>query len=50
MVRLKANSSAYTLRDRVISIPYGAIKSGVVTDSNNKVSRISIPYGAIKSL
>ena len=49
MVRLKDVSSVISVVNIVISIPYGAIKRGMLR-WGDKVYPISIPYGAIKSL
>ncbi len=49
MVRLKGSYEISDFRDRVISIPYGAIKSRIFSQSIIIIIIISIPYGAIKS-
>ena len=48
MVRLKVKASALLSLKKVISIPYGAIKS-CSNVAITVIRQISIPYGAIKS-
>ena len=49
MVRLKVDFRSRHRRFGRISIPYGAIKSQILSHSNSHTMLISIPYGAIKS-
>jgi len=49
MVRLKVIEFYRYICQNRISIPYGAIKSITVAETNSMFEVISIPYGAIKS-
>jgi len=50
MVRLKESIFfIYSNRERIISIPYGAIKRNCSQVMTMREPLISIPYGAIKS-
>ena len=48
MVRLKVNFPCSNRRVSAISIPYGSIKSNLITFKQKGGITISIPYGSIK--
>jgi len=50
MVRLKGIVSYKVIDKKIISIPYGAIKSNILKDKIFDILDISIPYGAIKRI